>query len=83
VPGLEQYITFDLEDIKTYKNPPSSALDRNEISVAMPSSEFVAEFEKMLRRKRWMKSDNGNPKLAVSQAPHVIVIVVPNGSSSR
>jgi len=77
VPGFEQYITFDLEDIETYENPPLSALDRNEISVAT-SPIFVAEFEKMLRSKRWIQ---GNPEMAVSQAPHVIV--VPNSSSSR
>jgi len=54
--GFEQHITFDLEDIKTYKNPPFSALDRNEISVAT-SSVFVAEFENMLRKKRLIKRD--------------------------
>jgi len=57
MPGFEQHITFDLEDIKTYKNPPFSALDRNEILVAT-SSIFVAEFENMLRKKRLIKRDD-------------------------
>jgi hypothetical protein len=58
VPGFEEYITIDLEDITTYENPPWSVLDLNEISVAT-SSVFVAEFEKMLRRKQWMRREPG------------------------
>ena len=70
VPGFEQSITFDLEDIKTYKNPPFSALARNDISVTVATSPaFVAEFEKMLIKKRWIQ---GDPEAAVSHASHVV-----------
>jgi len=59
--SFEQYITIDLEDITTYEDPPLSVLDLNEISVAT-SSVFVAEFEKMLRRKQWLPADT-NPEM--------------------